>query len=105
MIRIANATLMVPLALSWKGRRGIERKGSMSTDEIEVTPGSEIPSVFDDLGERLYLELRQAIAVSDLEWSDLDEGDREFYRTAAEGLILDLDLVSRAHALQIAPPT
>jgi|HubBroStandDraft_1064217.scaffolds.fasta_scaffold43329_2 hypothetical protein len=64
-----------------------------------------VPSAFDELGERLYLELRQVIAVSDREWYDLDEGEREFYRTAAEGLILDWDLVSRAHALQTAPQT
>jgi len=59
--------------------------------------------VFDELGERLYIELRSLNAARETEWPDLREHEREFYRTAAEGFILDWDLMLRAHAQQIAP--
>jgi hypothetical protein len=59
----------------------------------------------DQLAERLYLEIRRARAVSDLEWISLDEGEREFYRTCVEGLLLDWKLVMRVHENQIAPVT
>ena len=48
------------------------------------------------------MEIRRGRAVSDLEWRDLDEDEREFYRTCVEGLLLDSPLVMRVHKNQIA---
>jgi hypothetical protein len=44
------------------------------------------------------LHMAGDLAVSGREWLELAEDEREFYRTAAEGLILDWDLVTRAHS-------
>lgn len=91
-------------------RRGSCWRG-LSRRRVRLPPGCgggscynrRMRDVFDELGERLYIELRSLNAVSEREWGDLAEHEREFYRTAAEGLILDWDLMLRAHAQQIYP--
>jgi hypothetical protein len=88
---------------SSRGRTtGRRTQGGGATSVTEREP-SCLDDAFDKLGARLYLEFRQGDAVSEREWTDLSEREREFYRSAAEGLILDWDLVTRAHARQIVP--
>jgi hypothetical protein len=83
------------------GERHCERDIAplLAEDGVEVYS----PDPVDQLGERLYLEIQRGRAVSDLEWFDLDESDREFYRTCVEGLLLDWPLVLAVHAIQIGP--
>jgi hypothetical protein len=58
---------------------------------------------WERLAARLYYEIRRTEAVSELEWKDLNEGEKELHRTWVEGLITDWDLVTEAHNERRSP--
>jgi hypothetical protein len=68
-----------------------------------ISKSAALYPALERLAARLYYEIRRTEAVSELEWKDLDEGEKELHRTWVEGLITDWDLVMQAHDEQQSP--
>ncbi len=74
--------------------RPTRREGAMS-----ATPSGPI----DELAMVLFEELARVDCGSDEHWDDLNEGQKEFYRSCIEGILVKWEVVENAHAELIGP--
>ena len=56
------------------------------------------PDPIEGLASELYWHMERLEPTSELEWADLDERQRQFYRLVIEGLLENKRLVERAVA-------
>jgi hypothetical protein len=68
-----------------------------------ISKSAALYPALERLAARLYYEIRRTEAVSELEWKDLGEDEKELYRTWVEGLIMDWNLVMEAHNERRSP--
>lgn len=69
-----------------------ENRAGVDAPEIEIT------SAIESLAKHLFEELERLVPSDDAsEWANLDEGEKELYRTCVEGLLVKWQLVNNAH--------